>query len=57
MISFWWAFGTFAIGFGLGLFILAICAVGGQADDWMDGYWAAWRDMEREQKMREGGGE
>jgi hypothetical protein len=48
MISFWWAFGTFAIGFGLGLFILAICAVGGQADDWMDGYWAARRDMERE---------
>jgi phosphatidylglycerophosphate synthase len=41
----------------LGFLSCAILTAGSDADDWMDGYWAARRDMERERKKREGGGE
>jgi hypothetical protein len=43
----------------LGFLSCAILTAGSDADDWMDGYWAARRDMEREEKtkQREGGGE
>jgi hypothetical protein len=40
-----------------GMVMMAILTAGSDADDWMDGYWAARRDMERERKKREGGGE
>jgi phosphatidylglycerophosphate synthase len=40
-----------------GAFAMALIQIGSRSDDWMDGYWAARRDMERERKKREGGGE
>jgi hypothetical protein len=38
-------------------FAMALIQIGSRSDDWMEGYWAARRDMERERKKREGGGE
>jgi hypothetical protein len=40
-----------------GVFAMALIQIGSRSDDWMDGYWAARRDMQREQTMRAGGGE
>jgi phosphatidylglycerophosphate synthase len=45
------------VAFWLGFLFAALCQASSRSDDWMDGYRAARRDMERERKKREGGGE